>query len=194
MGSHRGSDIQDQAQHRGQPLSNRLSNVVRTEVGSLFQKHVLNRKPWDTRKEPRLAIVTWIERTYHRRRRQGALGSCLRPKCHPNSGQTRCHSRGGVPRPESVQISGKRVVAAMLAVTGAYVGDWALVTPHSFSASLPLPGRHWISAPLRHDDQLTRAMGVLRPSAVLTLAAALLLGLLPLWPDRRLTSRREPQP
>lgn len=75
MGSHRGSDIQDQAQHRGQPLSNRLSNVVRTEVGSLFQKHVLNRKPWDTRKEPRLAIVTWIERTYHFR--AGALSGVI---------------------------------------------------------------------------------------------------------------------
>ena len=25
---------------------------------------------WDTREELRIAIVTWIERTYHRRRRQ----------------------------------------------------------------------------------------------------------------------------
>ena len=29
---------------------------------------------WDTRDELRIAIVTWIERTYHRRRRQAALG------------------------------------------------------------------------------------------------------------------------
>ena len=29
---------------------------------------------WDTREELRIAIVTWIERTYHRRRRQAALG------------------------------------------------------------------------------------------------------------------------
>lgn len=29
---------------------------------------------WATRLELRLAIVTWIERTYHRRRRQRALG------------------------------------------------------------------------------------------------------------------------
>jgi putative transposase len=35
---------------------------------------VLNRKRWDTREELRLAIVTWIERTYHRRRRQRRLG------------------------------------------------------------------------------------------------------------------------
>ncbi len=33
---------------------------------SLLQKKVLNRKRWDTREELRLAIVTWIERTYHR--------------------------------------------------------------------------------------------------------------------------------
>lgn len=34
----------------------------------------LNRKRWDTREELRLAIVTWIERTYHCRRRQEGLG------------------------------------------------------------------------------------------------------------------------
>jgi len=41
---------------------------------SLLQKNVLNRRVWDTREELRIAIVTWIERTYHRRRRQDALG------------------------------------------------------------------------------------------------------------------------
>lgn len=41
---------------------------------ALLQKNVLNRKRWDTRQELRLAITTWIERTYHRRRRQKALG------------------------------------------------------------------------------------------------------------------------
>ncbi|MGM9474693.1 IS3 family transposase, partial [Pseudarthrobacter sp. YS3] len=39
-----------------------------------LQKNVLNRKRWETRQELRLAITTWIERTYHRRRRQKALG------------------------------------------------------------------------------------------------------------------------
>ena len=34
----------------------------------------LNRRRWDTREQLRIAIVTWIERTYHRRRRQTALG------------------------------------------------------------------------------------------------------------------------
>ena len=41
---------------------------------SLLQKNVLDRRRWDTREELRIAIVTWIERTYHRRRRQAALG------------------------------------------------------------------------------------------------------------------------
>lgn len=41
---------------------------------SLLQKNVLNRQHWTTREELRIAIVTWIERTYHRRRRQTTLG------------------------------------------------------------------------------------------------------------------------
>ena len=41
---------------------------------ALLQKNVLNSRRWDTRDQLRLAIVTWIERTYHRRRRQRALG------------------------------------------------------------------------------------------------------------------------
>ena len=39
---------------------------------SLLQKNILNWKRWKTRDELRIAIVTWIERTYHRR--QAALG------------------------------------------------------------------------------------------------------------------------
>jgi putative transposase len=41
---------------------------------SLLQKNVLERRRWDTREELRIAIVTWIESTHHRRRRQAALG------------------------------------------------------------------------------------------------------------------------
>jgi putative transposase len=41
---------------------------------ALLQKNVLNRNRWQTRDELRLAITTWIERTYHRRRRQRRLG------------------------------------------------------------------------------------------------------------------------
>lgn len=41
---------------------------------SLLQKNVLNQRRWASRYELRLAIITWIERTYHRRRRQASLG------------------------------------------------------------------------------------------------------------------------
>jgi transposase InsO family protein len=41
---------------------------------ALLQKNVLDRQAWDTRDDLRLAIITWIERDYHRRRRQRALG------------------------------------------------------------------------------------------------------------------------
>lgn len=41
---------------------------------SLLQANVLNQRRWNTRQELRLAIVTWIERTYHHRRPQDRLG------------------------------------------------------------------------------------------------------------------------
>ena len=41
---------------------------------ALLQKNVLNRQRWHTRHDLRIAIVTWTERTYHRRRRQQRLG------------------------------------------------------------------------------------------------------------------------
>lgn len=49
-------------------------NAAMESFFSLLQKNVLNRHPWATREDLRIAIATWIERTYHRRRRQDALG------------------------------------------------------------------------------------------------------------------------
>jgi putative transposase len=49
-------------------------NAAMESFFSLLQKNVLNRRSWTTREELRTAIVTWIERTYHRRRRQPRLG------------------------------------------------------------------------------------------------------------------------
>ena len=49
-------------------------NAAMESFFSLLQKNVLNRQTWDTREQLRIAILTWIERTYHRRRRQAALG------------------------------------------------------------------------------------------------------------------------
>ena len=49
-------------------------NAAMESFFSLLQKNVLNRRRWVTRDQLRIAIVTWIERTYHRRRRQTSLG------------------------------------------------------------------------------------------------------------------------
>lgn len=50
-------------------------NAARESFFGLLQDNVLNRRQWATREELRIAIVTWIERTYHRRRRQQRLGT-----------------------------------------------------------------------------------------------------------------------
>jgi transposase InsO family protein len=49
-------------------------NAAMESFFSLLQKNVLNQRSWATREELRIAIVTWIERTYNRRRRQRRLG------------------------------------------------------------------------------------------------------------------------
>jgi transposase InsO family protein len=49
-------------------------NAAMESFFSLLQKNVLNRQHWATRSELRYAIVTWIEHTYNRRRRQRGLG------------------------------------------------------------------------------------------------------------------------
>ena len=49
-------------------------NAAMESFFALLQNNVLDRRHWRTRQELRIAIVTWIERTYHRRRRQDALG------------------------------------------------------------------------------------------------------------------------
>lgn len=50
-------------------------NAAMESFFALLQRNVLDRRRWSTtRAELRLAIVTWIERTYHQRRRQRTLG------------------------------------------------------------------------------------------------------------------------
>ncbi|WP_460002364.1 IS3 family transposase [Microbacterium xylanilyticum] len=49
-------------------------NAAMESFFALLQKNVLNRRTWTTREQLRIAMVTWIERTYHRRRRQARLG------------------------------------------------------------------------------------------------------------------------
>ncbi len=49
-------------------------NAAMESFFALLQKNVLNRRAWATGEQLRIAIVTWIERTYHRRWRQPRLG------------------------------------------------------------------------------------------------------------------------
>lgn len=49
-------------------------NAAMESFFALLQQNVLDRQRWASRHELRLAITTWIERTYHRRRRQRRLG------------------------------------------------------------------------------------------------------------------------
>ena len=49
-------------------------NAAMESFFSLLQKNVLDRQRWASRDQLRIEIITWIERTYHRRRRQPALG------------------------------------------------------------------------------------------------------------------------
>ena len=55
-------------------VASAADNAAMESFFSLLQKNVLDRQPWRTREQLRIRIVTWIERTYHRRRRQAALG------------------------------------------------------------------------------------------------------------------------
>lgn len=55
-------------------VASSADNAAMESFFALLQKNVLNSRRWDTRDQLRLAIVTWIERTYHRRRRQRSLG------------------------------------------------------------------------------------------------------------------------
>ena len=55
-------------------VASSADNAAMESFFALLQKNVLNSRRWSSRAELRLAIVTWIERTYHRRRRQRALG------------------------------------------------------------------------------------------------------------------------
>jgi putative transposase len=49
-------------------------NAAMESFFALLQRNVLDRRSWATRDDLRIEIITWIERTYHRRRRQAHLG------------------------------------------------------------------------------------------------------------------------
>ncbi len=49
-------------------------NAAMESFLALLQNNVLNHRRWSTRAELRLAIMSWNETIYHRRRRQQSLG------------------------------------------------------------------------------------------------------------------------
>jgi putative transposase len=49
-------------------------NAAKESFCALLQKNVLDRKRRSSREERRLPILTWIGRTYHRRRLKGTAG------------------------------------------------------------------------------------------------------------------------
>ena len=49
-------------------------NAAMESFFALVQKNELNTRRWETREDLRLALVRWIEASYHRRRRQRSLG------------------------------------------------------------------------------------------------------------------------
>ncbi len=55
-------------------VSSAGDNAAMESFYSLLQKNVLNRRRWRTRNELAYEIVSWIEHTYNRRRRQRVLG------------------------------------------------------------------------------------------------------------------------
>ncbi len=56
-------------------------NAAMESFFALLQKNVLDPRTWAARQELRIAIVTWIERTYHRRRRQKRLARLTPVEC-----------------------------------------------------------------------------------------------------------------
>ena len=97
-------------------------NAALESFFALLQKNVLDRCQWATRDELRAGLITWIERTYHRRRRQDRL-SRLAPSstswpwttrpltrrddgCHLHVHQSRSsHFLGGFTQPFSLRSS-----------------------------------------------------------------------------------------
>src|SRR5690625_870141 len=93
-------------------------NAAMESFFSLLQKSVLDRRSWTTREELRIAIVTWVERTYHRRRRQDGLGR-LTPH------RIRSHHEPGRPRGLTPQLSPERAPVPFEEAAGNVVGEVA---------------------------------------------------------------------
>ena len=73
-----------------------------------------------------------------------------------------------------------RAGIAVLAVTPAWVGIWATISPRGFYQDFPGAGHSWVSAVGAYDEHLVRDVGALY------LGMLVLLALAWLWLDRRL--------
>jgi len=62
-------------------------NAAMESFFALLQTNVLDRKVWATRDELASAVIGWIERTYHRRRRQRGLGKLTPLEFEPSNDQ-----------------------------------------------------------------------------------------------------------
>jgi len=49
-------------------------NAAMESFFALLRRSVLDRQRWTSPEDLRLAIISWVEKTYHRRRRQRRLG------------------------------------------------------------------------------------------------------------------------
>lgn len=54
-------------------VGSRADNAAMESFFDLLQKNVLDHRSWTTREQLRIAIVTWIEPSCHRRRREARL-------------------------------------------------------------------------------------------------------------------------
>lgn len=93
-------------------------NAAMRSFLALLQKNGPDRRRWTTREQLRIAVITWIERAYHRRRRQQRLGRLTPTESEPSSSlrsnsppENRCHlsmqQSGAVcVRPECVNCPG----------------------------------------------------------------------------------------
>jgi hypothetical protein len=61
--------------------------------------------------------------------------------------------------PSCMSIRTKQGLAAVLALSAAYVGAWAAAFPLSFYWSFPLPGRGWVAMLGPYNEHLTRDVG-----------------------------------
>jgi hypothetical protein len=69
---------------------------------------------------------------------------------------------------------------AVLAVTPAFVGIWATISPRGFYDQFPGAGHHWVSAVSAYDEHLVRDVGALYLGSLVLLALAFA------WLERRL--------